>query len=215
MSSGPGLDHLVVAAASLAAGTAWVEDLLGVPLEGGGEHPQFGTHNTLLSLGQSCYLEVIAVDPQAPRPERPRWFALDSTDLAAGPRLHHWVVRPGSMAGRPHAERFRRGDLRWQLTVPPDGSLEHSGLVPSCISWETAHPCSRLPDHGVRLEALQLRTPEPERLRAELQRMDLPETGAEVVPADRPQLVAILTGPGADGHVIRGGWGERSGRMAR
>lgn len=201
----PGLDHLVVAAASLAEGTAWVEDLLGVPLEAGGEHPQFGTHNTLLSLGPSCYLEVISVDPQGPQPERPRWFALDTTDLLTGPRLHHWVVRPRAMAGRRHVESFRRGDLRWQLTVPPDGSLEHGGLVPSCIHWETAHPCSRLPDHGVRLDALQLRTPEPERLREELQRMDVPEAGAEVVPAQRRQLLARLTGPAGTVELSEGG----------
>ena len=62
------LDHLVVAAADLEEGTRWVEERLGVGLEAGGRHTLFGTHNRVLSLGPDCYLEVIAVDPEAPPP---------------------------------------------------------------------------------------------------------------------------------------------------
>ncbi|MFT7146990.1 MAG: hypothetical protein ACJASZ_001872, partial [Yoonia sp.] len=44
------LDHLAVACASLDEGTAWVQDRLGVTLQQGGQHPRYGTHNTLLGL---------------------------------------------------------------------------------------------------------------------------------------------------------------------
>ena len=56
-----------------------------------------GTHNRLLKIASEAYpqayLEIIAIDPEAPRPARPRWFGLDEVDLSAGPRLVHWVGR--------------------------------------------------------------------------------------------------------------------------
>ncbi|MEY4341937.1 MAG: hypothetical protein RL541_1441, partial [Pseudomonadota bacterium] len=41
------IDHLVVAASSLAQGVAWCEDQLGITPGPGGEHALFGTHNRL------------------------------------------------------------------------------------------------------------------------------------------------------------------------
>ena len=56
-----------------------------------------GTHNSLLKLGERCYLELIAIDPEAAAPARPRWFDLDRPAmralLAQQPRLIHWVAR--------------------------------------------------------------------------------------------------------------------------
>lgn len=70
-STGAAVDHLVVAAAGLDAGTAWLEAHLGVPLAPGGRHAAMGTHNRLLRLGPRLYLELIAIDPDAPaRPGR-------------------------------------------------------------------------------------------------------------------------------------------------
>jgi hypothetical protein len=54
------LDHLAVTCASLDEGAAWAESLLGVPLEQGGRHDRFATHNRLLSLGRGLYFGVIA-----------------------------------------------------------------------------------------------------------------------------------------------------------
>jgi hypothetical protein len=44
-----------------------------------------GTHNRLLKLGEGFYLELIAIDPQAPPPGRPRWFGLDRLELPVRP----------------------------------------------------------------------------------------------------------------------------------
>lgn len=169
------LDHLAVGCGALAEGVAAVEVALGVPLAPGGEHAEFGTHNRLLSLGPSEYLEVIAVNPAAPAPGRPRWFDLDR--FGGPPRLTNWVAACDDMAGALAASPegagvpmdLARGDFRWTMAVPGDGVLPFAGAFPALIRWQgTTHPAPRLPDHGVRLTALHLRHPQAEALRAAL-----------------------------------------------
>lgn len=198
------LDHLVVAAASLAEGRSWVEDELGVPMEDGGRHESFGTHNALLRLGADSYLEVIAVDADAAAPERPRWFELDTRSMAGrladGPALVHWVVSvPGAVLARADPAHgapisLSRGTNRWALTVPDDGHLPMGGVLPSLIAWDTPPPASSLPDRGVELRRLALATPDAGRLRAGLEVLDLVETPV-LVDADQPSLKAILQTP--------------------
>src|SRR5579871_6174839 len=90
------IDHITVAADSLRAGVAYAEAILGLSIPVGGAHPLMGTHNHLLRLGDTLFLEIIAPDPAAPPPSRPRWFALDDPKqraaLAVSPRLATWVV---------------------------------------------------------------------------------------------------------------------------
>ena len=159
------LDHLVVAARTLDEGAAWVRERLGAACVPGGKHATMGTHNRLLSLGPESYLEVIAIDPQAPRPTRPRWFELDTAAmqarLARGPALVHWMERTpdleGELATYPaevRIESFTRNGLRWRLALTPDGSFPGGGALPTLIQWDGAHPCGSLPDSGIRLERL-------------------------------------------------------------
>jgi len=121
-----------------------------------------GTHNVLLSLGAESYLEVIAIDPGAPAPSRPRWFALDAPQtqarLASGPALLHWMERTDDLEAEVAAypaqvriEPFTRGAFRWRLALTPDGSLPGQGSLPTLIQWQSAHPCTVLPDTGIRL----------------------------------------------------------------
>ena len=165
------LDHLAITCADLAAGAAWVEAALGVPLQPGGQHARYGTHNRLLALGPGEYLEVIAPDPTAATPRHPRWFGLDS---ATAPRLGNWIVqvpdltRALSIATQHAGEvvQMQRGDLTWRIAVPPDGTLPLGGAYPTLIEWQgaAAHPSTRLTDLGVRLTALDIYHPKADYL---------------------------------------------------
>jgi hypothetical protein len=165
------LDHLAVVAPDLATGATLVEQALGVALQPGGTHATFGTHNRLLGLGSGLYLEVIAPDPDAPRPDRPRWFGLDRVTSV---HLGNWIVRVPDLAlvAAPEAGdvlSLSRGDLSWRITVPPDGSLPHAGGFPTLITWDSgAHPSTRLPDSGVRLLELTVTHPEADLLARQL-----------------------------------------------
>ena len=188
------LDHLVVAAESLADAAVRVERFLGVPLALGGKHPRMGTHNRLLRLGSDAYLEVVAADPAAAPPGRPRWYQLDDAEQRAllrhGPRLVHWVVQvEGLEAVRELGfdvgdwEPFQRGSYSWKLTVRPDGTLEADGVVPSLIAWEgSAHPSQALPDVGCTLAALELGHPRAEQVQAGLNVLGLPTRCAPGAP---------------------------------
>jgi len=168
------LDHLAISAERLEDGVALVERRLGVPMAGGGQHPAMGTHNRLLSLGD-LYLEVIAVDPAATPPGRPRWFDLDR--FSGPPRLTTWIVATDDMEaalatgpqGWGAALDLARGDYRWQMAVPGDGRLPFDGACPALIRWQGAlHPAPALPDHGLRLSRLVVSHPQAAVLQAAL-----------------------------------------------
>jgi Glyoxalase-like domain len=172
------LDHLAMSCVALAEGAAAVEDALGVRLAPGGQHPTMGTHNRLLSLGPDEYLEVIAINPDAPPPGRPRWFRLDR--FLGPPQLTNWVVRvddldaalAGAEPGTGRATDLARGDLRWRMAVPDDGCLPFADAHPALIEWRGAKPQDRLPDVGCRVERLEIAHPDAERLRRALDLAD-------------------------------------------
>lgn len=172
---GVALDHLVVAAHTLAEGVAWCEATLGVVPGPGGTHPLMGTHNRLAKIASDAYplayLEIIAVNPDAPVPTRPRWFGLDTLDLSNGPRLVHVVARSpmldmhrwglitiGLAPGDPIAmgRDTSHGRLAWQILVRGDGALLCGGALPTLIQWQGPHPAERMADSGVVLEGLTL-----------------------------------------------------------
>ena len=163
------IDHLVVTAPNLAVGIDYVEQTLGCRMQPGGQHPRMGTHNALLRLGDRCYLEVIAVDPNASPPQRPRWFELDALAANSRPRLAGWVMRTDDIqrvAQLPQlnvgpVEEMSRGTLEWQITIPADGRFVCDGIVPSVIQWKgETHPASRLPDSDISLIRLEARHPQ-------------------------------------------------------
>lgn len=183
----PELDHLVVVAPDLEEGVAYLRDHLGVDLPYGGRHPEMGTHNHVLRMGDGVFLEVIAVDESADRPMRARWFGLDDGIAVrrawdAGLRLRGWVARGADLeavlAGAPNLFddiiRVSRGDRSWRFCLPRDGSLPAGGAAPCVIDWgERGTPVPGMPDSGVALRGFILEHPDPDAVRALYQRMGL------------------------------------------
>ena len=168
-------DHIAIACARLQDGQSYVEQALGVSLQPGGQHAHYGTHNVLLGLEQGLYLEVIAVDPDAQAPGYPRWFDLDRFEGA--PRITNWICRTADLTGfvAQHPEAgvavpLARGDLRWQMSVPPRGILPYDNMFPAVIEWQSApHPARRLTPSGCRLRELIIGHPKGDALREVLQ----------------------------------------------
>ncbi|MBE1283004.1 MAG: VOC family protein [Rhodobacteraceae bacterium] len=182
------LDHLAVAGETLEAAVAHVEAVLGVPMQPGGQHPVYGTHNALLGLDDGLYLEAIAVDPDAEPERRPRWFDLDRFFGPA--RIGNWICRCEDLsavlqalpvaAGQPVP--LSRGDLRWQMAVPESGVLPFDNMFPALIQWQSDHPAPRLTQQGCRLLRLSVTHPEAEAL-SDLLLLQDPRVSFETGPA--------------------------------
>jgi len=162
------LDHIVVAAHNLDQGCAYVRDRLGVAPSGGGRHSAMGTHNRVLKLGRDCYLEVIAVDPDAQSPGMPRWFNLDDPDvqeqLRSQPRLITWVARTGDVDRLARdifgdyvvVRPMRRGASHWRFAFTVDGTVPGDGLIPHLIQWDSpVHPAETMTDSGCAIIQLE------------------------------------------------------------
>lgn len=169
------LDHLTVVAPSLADGVDHIRACLDIDIPFGQRHDYMGTHNHLLQLGGSVYLEIIAVDPAATPPAWPRWFGLDDAHgvraaWESGRRLRGWVARSSNIDATlsGHANLFGT-----KLGLPPaapvfDFSLRQDGALP----LDGAAPCiidrrgktrnmATIPDLGARLASFVLEHPDP------------------------------------------------------
>lgn len=174
------LDHLVILCDTLDDGARWCQDTLGVSPGPGGRHPLMGTHNRLLRLDgpgfPQAHLELLAIDPDAPPPGRPRWFGLDAPGLRAGlrrdgPALARAVLRCPAL-GACHAalaglgcppgrvlaasRDTPAGPLSWRITVRDDGGIGLDGHLPTLIEWSGPHPTDAMPPSPLRLAAVTL-----------------------------------------------------------
>ncbi|MDQ0042421.1 VOC family protein [Variovorax boronicumulans] len=215
------VDHLVIAARSLAEGVAWCEATLGITPGPGGTHPLMGTHNRLLNVASEAYpkayAEIIAIEPgKAPsRPKTRRWFDLDDAALQAalaqhGPRLIHFVARvPDAHAAvqalareeHAHIDRGRvleasrdtpAGRLEWQITVRDDGQRLFYGALPTLIQWGAVHPTDAMPSSGLALRSLRAAHPRAPALSAALSAVGMKGLQVDAGP---PNLVAVLDTP--------------------
>lgn len=206
------LDHLVLAARTLAEGVAWCEAIMGLRPEAGGQHVFMGTHNRVFSIASEdfprAYFEIITIDPSLSAPVRVRWFDLDDPALqralARGPQLVHWVARcddinatsatlraGGIDCGAVHqAERATPfGLLRWQISVRADGRRPLAGAGPALIQWGRMHPTDSLAGSGITLEAMHL--------------AGWPDGLASLLPASIERVVASTASAAASPILVR------------
>lgn len=200
------LDHILWAAPDLDQGSALMESLVGVAPGRGGSHPDIGTRNSLLSLGDT-YLEILAPDPAQ---------ALDGTRGAAiavraEPGLIMFAMRTRDLAA--YAAAAGRAGVRAIGPVEmsrtrPDGVhlawaclyMDHpvfGEMVPFAIDWQSSpHPAATTPPGCRLLELVALHPRAPEL--AEIYRiMGIP---VEVRRAAKPGFLATLETP--NGKVV-------------
>lgn len=169
------LDHLTVIAPSLAEGVSHVRACLDLDVPFGQRHDYMGTYNHLLQLGDTVYLEIVALDPDAHGPSRSRWFGLDDqTRVKAawdeGRRLRGWVARTddiGSiLAGREPIFGKKVAlpviGSSFDFSIPDDGSLPLDGAAPSIIDRRgKPRSMATIADLGARLVSFVLEHPDP------------------------------------------------------
>lgn len=172
------IDHLLWAVPNLDTGTETFVELSGIEAAPGGRHPGFGTHNALLSLGERCYLELIAPDPTQ---SQLSGLGQHLEGLSA-PRLVTWCAAAKDLAVIASAARalgFEPGDitpmgrrrpnglqLEWQ--VLQIGGHPFGPLLPFFIFWgDTPHPAASSPK-GCRLVDFRLAHPQAETLASNL-----------------------------------------------
>ena len=172
------LDHLTVIAPSLAEGVDHVRNCLALDVPFGGPHNYMGTHNHRLRLGDSTYLEIVALAPEGFNPGRARWFGVDDhqqvrADWAEGRRLRGWVANVQGLGPvlSEHAGIFGEEvplppeAPTFAFSIPQNGSLPLDGAAPSLIDhYGDSSYIATIPDLGARLISFTLEHPDPARI---------------------------------------------------
>lgn len=196
----PQIDHLVYATDDLEIGIESIEKALGVWPALGGKHVGLGTHNALIAIGQGVYVEIIAPDPEQPKPDQPLPFGLESV---RSPRLAAIAVRTTDIDALVAAARDRGYDpgeivsmsrqrpdgatLSWRIALRRDRPGD--GLIPFVLDWgETPHPAADMPSGGS-LVGLRAEHPEPDSLKAALEALDF---DLRVSQSDTPAIIATI-----------------------
>ena len=166
------IDHLTVTAATLEAGVEHVRECLNVDIPVGGKHDFMSTHNHLLRLGDTVFLEIISIDPNAKKPDHPRWFALDEKGDEE-PKLASWAAATNDIEkslelapiGAGTSTKISRGDVSWHMSITKDGSMPFNGAYPTLIMWpDGPHPATRMEDKNCSLKSFTIAHPEAEEI---------------------------------------------------
>jgi hypothetical protein len=174
------LDHISIIAPSLAEGVSHVRTCLDLDVPFGQRHAYMGTYNHLLQLGGMVYLEIVALDPEADAPSRPRWFGLDDqkkvrSDWDEGRRLRGWVARTDAIDTIIAGHRGIFGEKvslpavnpSFDFAIPDDGSLPLDGAAPSIIDRRgKLRSMATIADPGARLRSFTLEHPDPAAMEA-------------------------------------------------
>ncbi|HTJ45275.1 MAG TPA: VOC family protein, partial [Kofleriaceae bacterium] len=189
------LDHLILAAASLDEGVAFVRERFGVSPKLGMRNPAAGTDHARVALGPRRYLEILA-----PAPGNELSPTLEPIRRLAAPSLYSWAIATDAGPG-PRADWL--GDARSDV---PGGSFVRwrnlavtialGAAAPAFIHWSDGapHPADDAPPAG-RVIALRLAHPDPAAAAAALAKAGFT---AELARADAPSFsVEIETRAGA------------------
>jgi hypothetical protein len=198
------LDHILLGCSNLDDGLVYVEQYTGIRAAFGGVHPDRGTMNALLSLGEGHYLEIIAPDPNAKSvqpwaiPMRERLSGLES------PTLINWAAHTRDIEGL--AKKLREAGISILVSRPgsrrrPDGSVlrwksfnladDHDGVLPFFIEWDanSLHPSLDAPA-GCKIDYFAAADEKPSELSKVFRLMEI---DVAIESAEGPGLRARIT----------------------
>jgi hypothetical protein len=178
------IDHLVYATPDVDQTMHDLSELFGVTAIKGGQHPQWGTRNALLSLGPQMYLEIMGPDASLSDPKMKRPFDIDKLHR---PRLAAWVCRSADLEktvtvakqagvdlGTVQSGKRSRPDggvLSWTMTDLMTN--RENGIVPYFINWgRSVHPARNAPS-GCTLRDLRAEHPNPNHIVSIFRVLDL------------------------------------------
>jgi len=201
------VDHLVLAVNDLQRGIEWFEQKTGVHAVIGGRHPNRGTQNALVALGNRQYLEILAPDPQQAGHER----AADWLKLTV-PRFVLWASATNeiealaqnaktaklAVAGPLDGSRARPDGklLKWRslnVAREADKDILYFNVIPFFIQWdrESLHPSQDSPA-GCKLLSLEFEHPDAEALTAVMKTLGIK---GQVAKGASPVIKATLDTP--------------------
>jgi hypothetical protein len=195
-------DHIQLGIADLDEGIAFVRKLTGVEPAPGGAHPGYGTRNALISLGEGCYLEILALDPAQMELRSAR---TDRIRALAGPTILTFAMQTTQVQQKLAAIQNLAGlsgKLDPRSRKKPDGStLEWTNVpidsafgpqIPFFIDWRGAkHPSMTTPA-GCQLTGFEVLHPDADALRGIYRGLDI---DIAVTAAANPGFVAHLATP--------------------
>lgn len=181
----PTLDHIVYAVSDFDQAIHDLEEKLGIRPEPGGRHLLRGTKNALLNLGNSCYLEILAIDHENTSFIGQRWMGMN---LITQPTITRWSIQTNEIEKHSHIIKKQRpelGDiadgerktpegetLKWKMTLPlPAPEID---VIPFLIDWSASdfHPTDRL-ETGCSIHSISLYHPQPEMIETLLEKLSL------------------------------------------
>lgn len=194
------LDHLVWAVPDLDLAIKEIEAATTIKATVGGSHPNHGTCNALISMGEGIYFEILARDKSLPAGELAK-FCQNLTK----PNLVTWVVRTSNIPEvikqveklgytsvvkemnrlKPNGEK-----LQWQLLWLK--GHEGGNFVPLVIDWQNSrHPSLDAPP-GLKLISFRIEAIDPKPLERIFSSLSI---DVELKSSSQNRMVAIIDSP--------------------
>ena len=163
------LDHIVFGSYTLEEGTEFVENILQTKLSDIGYHKEMGTHNRVIRISETIYLEVISIDPKISNLNNKKWFNLDNPNLQSKlkklPQIIGYVIEYKDFNMSKYYDPFfeaSRSNYKWQFAMPTyknniiDSEIISTGIIPSLISWKSEKPIYQMKKNQFELISLEI-----------------------------------------------------------
>ena len=179
------IDHIVYSVPNLEEAMQELEDLTGIRPTFGGYHTTQGTKNAVVNLGNSCYLEILAIDEENLSIPAPRWMGIDFLEK---PQITRWCLKSDNLTKDSQIVKAHQAEmgliqggqrkmtngklLTWEMILPvPSPQVE---IVPFMTDWQHSeiHPTDTMPTEYEFL-GLRFTHPDPHSLTAVLDQLNL------------------------------------------